>query len=97
MAARASGRADWVRELRKLQRTYGRAGQARTWYERAVEAKRQGDLHGRVDHGSLAVSMRERARCAQEVGRVEEAKQWDEAASAEDSKEGAEAAEGQAS
>jgi hypothetical protein len=32
---------------------------ARPWFERAVAAAEQGDIHGQVDHGSLGVSLRD--------------------------------------
>lgn len=34
----------------------GEYAEALPWYQRAVEAAEQGDVHGRVDHASLAVS-----------------------------------------
>lgn len=62
-------------------REIGRFDEARPWYERAVEAKQQGDVHGRVDHKSVAGSLREGVRCLRRVGRLEQAKAWEEAAS----------------
>ena len=49
--------------------------------ERAVEAKRQGDVHGRIDHESLGESLREGARCLRRLGREREAERWDGEAS----------------
>ena len=37
--------------------TVGRFVEARPWYERAVAAKEQGDVHGRVNHASLGRSL----------------------------------------
>jgi tetratricopeptide (TPR) repeat protein len=59
----------------------GRFAEAQPWYERAVEAKQQGDIHGRVDDASLGSSLREGAHCLRRVGRLEQAKAWEEAAS----------------
>ncbi len=42
---------------------------ARPWYERAVAQKEQGDVHGRVDHASLAVSLRAVAYCLSQLER----------------------------
>jgi hypothetical protein len=37
--------------------------EALAWFERAVAAKEQGDLYGRVDSESLAASVATAARC----------------------------------
>ena len=52
----------------------GRFPEAQLWSERAVEAKQQEDIHGRVDHASLGRSLREGAHCLRRVGRLEHAK-----------------------
>jgi len=42
--------------------------QARPWYEQAIDEKRQGDIHGRVNHDSLGAILRSIARFARETG-----------------------------
>ena len=49
---------------------------SRPWYERAVAQKEQGDVHGRVDHASLATSLRAVAHCLSQLGRGDDAKPW---------------------
>lgn len=46
----------------------GRHDEARPWFERAVEAKEQGDVHGWVDPESLRATMRALARAAETPG-----------------------------
>lgn len=59
---------------------YFKFEEARPWFERAVEAKQQGDLYGRVDHESLALTLRQGAQCLQHVGQTEQAQAWEEEA-----------------
>ena len=47
---------------------------ARPWYERAVAQKEQGDVHGRVNHESVGVSLRVVANCLSQLGRDDDAK-----------------------
>ncbi|MBK8209257.1 MAG: hypothetical protein IPK78_04140 [Rhodospirillales bacterium] len=51
----------------------GRFADAQPWFERAVAAKEQGDVHGRVDHESLGGSLRAAAACLRQLGRETEA------------------------
>lgn len=46
----------------------GKFGEAGGWFERAVAAREQGDVHGRVDHESLAYSLRSTAACLRKLG-----------------------------
>ena len=50
------------------------------WFERAVEAKQKGDVHGRVDHESLGISLHQVGFCFASTGRFEEARPWFERA-----------------
>jgi len=58
----------------------GRYDEARPWFERAVEAAEQGDVHGRVDHGSLGTSLHQVGYCLGRVGHYDEARPWFERA-----------------
>jgi hypothetical protein len=53
---------------------------ARLWLERAVTEAEKGDIHGRIDHKSLAQILRIGARCLQTLGLVEQSNAWDERA-----------------
>ncbi|MCG8419034.1 MAG: AAA family ATPase [Proteobacteria bacterium] len=53
----------------------GRFGISRAWALSAVE-KRQGDIHGRVDHESLGRSLHQVGRCYLETGEYEQARSW---------------------
>ena len=55
----------------------GKFEEARPWYERAVEAKQKGDVHGRVNHASLARSLRAGARCLRRLGELAQAEKWE--------------------
>ena len=59
----------------------GRFDDARPWFHRAVEAKQKGDVHGRVDKQSLALSLREGSRCLRQVGQNGQAEAWEQEAS----------------
>ena len=54
---------------------------ARPWFERAAAEKERGDVHGRVDHESIALSLRSGAQCLRQLGRHEEAALWEAQAS----------------
>jgi tetratricopeptide (TPR) repeat protein len=54
---------------------------AQPWYERAVEAKRKGNIFGQVDRTSLMLSLRVGAECLRKIGRTEQAQAWEEEAS----------------
>ena len=58
----------------------GRFEEARPWYERAVGAAQQGDVHGRIDHASLGKSLHQVGFCLSSVGKFEEAQPWFERA-----------------
>jgi hypothetical protein len=60
----------------------GRFEEARSWFERAVADKTQGDMHGRVDHESLGSSLHQVGDCHGSTGRFEEARPWFERAAA---------------
>ena len=62
----------------------GRFEEARPWFERAVAEAEKGDVHGRIDHASLSVSVRALATCLRRLGQIEEAKAWDQKAAAGD-------------
>jgi tetratricopeptide (TPR) repeat protein/predicted phosphodiesterase len=64
----------------------GKFAEARPWYERAVAEKEKGDVHGRVNHQSLGVSLRQVGSCLDSVGKFEEARPWSERAVAETEK-----------
>ena len=59
----------------------GQYGEARTWFERAVAAKEQGDVHGRNDHESLCVTLLYGAELLRKLGDTETAVQWEKRAS----------------
>jgi hypothetical protein len=42
------------------------AGEARTWFERAVAEMQQGDIHGRIDQESLNLSREALSKIAKE-------------------------------
>ena len=44
------------------------------WYERAVKEAEQGDVHGRVDHASLGVSVHHVGDCLSQLGQYEAAR-----------------------
>jgi tetratricopeptide (TPR) repeat protein len=56
--------------------------QALPWYERAVAAKEQGDVHGRVDAESLGASLHQVGDCCAKLGKLDEAARWRERAAA---------------
>ena len=58
----------------------GRFTDALLWYERAVAAAEQGDVHGRIDHESLGRSLHQVGYCLSETGQYEEARPWYERA-----------------
>lgn len=58
----------------------GRYDEALPWFERAVEIKQKGDVHGRVDHESLGRSLHQVGDCHGSVGRYDEALGWFERA-----------------
>lgn len=47
----------------------GEFDEACTWFERAIAEQQQGDLHGRIDHESVAGSMLAIADCLEKTGR----------------------------
>ena len=49
---------------------------ARPWYERAVAAKEQGDVHGRVNHESLGSSLHQVGYCLSSTGQFDAARPW---------------------
>ncbi|MFH0982319.1 MAG: tetratricopeptide repeat protein, partial [Planctomycetota bacterium] len=51
--------------------------EAQPWFERAVAAKEQGDVHGRVDRAGVATSLRSGAKNLWKLGRVEDAQAWE--------------------
>ena len=51
----------------------GAFADAQPWFERAVAAAERGDIHGRVDHASLGISLHALATCLDELGRHSEA------------------------
>ena len=53
------------------------------WFKQAVAEMRQGDLHGRVDHGSLGWSLHQLGHCAFQQGQWSAAAGWFEQAVAE--------------
>ena len=61
----------------------GKFDEARPWYERAVSEKEQGDVHGRVDHESLGISLHQVGYCLSSVGKFDEARPWYERAVSE--------------
>jgi len=63
-------------------REIGRFTDALPWCERAVEAMEKGDVHGRVDQESLAVSLSRVAECLRKLGRNKEADEWEKRAAA---------------
>jgi hypothetical protein len=52
----------------------------RPWFEHAVEAKQKGDIHGRMDHASLVLTLRQGAECLRRVGQAKQAQAWEEEA-----------------
>ncbi len=58
----------------------GKFEEARSWYERAVEAKKQGDLDGSVNYNSLGNSLYGVGFCLSSVGKFNEALPWYEGA-----------------
>ena len=61
----------------------GHFAEAQPWYERAVAEGRTGDVHGRVDHASLGISLHQVGYCLSAQGQFEEAQPWFERAVAE--------------
>ena len=61
--------------------TIGRFSEARLWFERAVAEKEKGDVHGRIDHASLRISLRAGAGCLRELGQLDLARDWESKAS----------------
>jgi len=62
--------------------TLGEYEEAQPWCERATTAKEKGDIHGRVDYDSVAVSAELLASCLSAVGRDDEAQHCRERAAA---------------
>jgi len=58
----------------------GRFEEAQPWFERAVAAKEQGDVHGRVDGESLGTSFHLVGSCYSSRGQFEQAQPWYERA-----------------
>jgi tetratricopeptide (TPR) repeat protein len=58
----------------------GRFNDAPPWFRKAVEAKQKGDVHGRVDHESLGVSLHLVGYCLSSTGKFDEARVWYERA-----------------
>src|SRR6266481_3905220 len=58
----------------------GRFTEARPWFERAVLEIEKGDVHGRVDHASLGVSLHQVGYCLSQTGKYEEGRSWYERA-----------------
>ena len=58
----------------------GRFDEARPWFERAVEAAQQGDVHGRINHESLGVSLHQVGFCLSRTEKFDEARPWFERA-----------------
>jgi tetratricopeptide (TPR) repeat protein len=54
----------------------GRFEEARPWFERAVEAKQKGDVHGRIDHESLVTTLRAGAAYLRNLQLTEQAEEW---------------------
>ena len=61
-------------------RAPGQFEAALPWFERAVAAKEQGDVHGRVDHASLGTSLNQVGHCLASTGQFEAALPWFERA-----------------
>ncbi len=61
----------------------GRFSLALPWFHEAKDAKRQGDLNGRVNHPSLGVTLHEIGNCFYQQGQWQEAAGWYEQAQAE--------------
>ena len=61
----------------------GRFSVAIPWYEQAQAEKGQGDLHGRVNHESLGVTLHEIGNCFFQQGEWPKAAEWYEQAQAE--------------
>ena len=53
---------------------------AQPWFERAVKATEQGDIHGRVDHASLGSSLHQVGYCLSRQGQFAAAQPWFERA-----------------
>jgi tetratricopeptide (TPR) repeat protein len=60
----------------------GQFAQALPWFERAVAASEQGDVHGRVDAQSLGTSLRRVGECYKRLGQSAQALPWFERADA---------------
>ena len=58
----------------------GQFAEARPWFERAVTAAEQGDIHGRIDHESLGKSLHAVGSCLISLGQFAEARPWFERA-----------------
>jgi hypothetical protein len=58
----------------------GQFAAAQLWFERAVEAKEQGDIHGRVDHNNLGTSLHKVGDCLWSQGQFAAAQPWFERA-----------------
>ena len=58
----------------------GRYADARPWFERAVAAAEKGDVHGRIDHASLGVSLHLVGYCLSSTGQFADARPWSELA-----------------
>ncbi|MGD0109510.1 MAG: tetratricopeptide repeat protein [Rhodopila sp.] len=58
----------------------GQFAAARPWFERAVKAAEQGDIHGRVDHASLVGSLHLVGYCLSNQGQFAAARPWFERA-----------------
>jgi hypothetical protein len=55
----------------------GQFVEAQPWFERAVSEAEKGDVHGRVDHDSLASSLLAGAQCLKQLHRGSEAAAWE--------------------
>jgi hypothetical protein len=58
----------------------GQFAAAQPWCERAIKAKEQGDIHGRVDHASLGRSLHLVGDCLSNQGQFAAAQPWFERA-----------------
>jgi phage shock protein A len=58
----------------------GKHAEAQAWYERAVAAKRKGDIFGKVDRESLVRSFKAGAECLRNLGKTREAEVWEKEA-----------------
>jgi len=59
----------------------GKFAEAQPWFERAIAAIEKGDVHGRIDHASLDLTLRAGAQCLRALGKLDQAEQWEKRAS----------------